>query len=287
MPASQTPTLADIPDLLTDEDTRRRVTVASAREETGAARFWTAVRQLVGDGPRVAMTAPLLNKLRAFLLREFVRDSRRARLHHRPSGRSSTAGSCWSGSRKVYWARRPPGCSARSSWPPAWQAAVPPREARRSRPPGCRLYLDEFHNFLTLPYPMEDMLAEARGYRLSLIIAHQNLAQLPGDLREGISANARNKVFFTCSPEDARALTQHTTPQLTEHDLSHLGGYQAAVRLRVDGVAVPAFTMRTRSLPPAVPGRAARVRELSEAVTAACRDALARGGKDEERQAAA
>ena len=34
-----------------------------------------------------------------------------------------------------------------------------------------------------LPYPLEDMLAEARAYRLAVTMAHQNLAQLPPDLR--------------------------------------------------------------------------------------------------------
>ncbi|MCC9738484.1 type IV secretory system conjugative DNA transfer family protein [Streptomyces sp. MNU89] len=72
------------------------------------------------------------------------------------------------------------------------------------------------------------MLAEARGYRLSMLLAHQHLAQLPRDLREGISANARNKIFFNASPEDANALERHTLPTLAAHDLAHLGPFQAA-----------------------------------------------------------
>ncbi len=93
-----------------------------------------------------------------------------------------------------------------------WQAA-----AARARTPehsriDATLSIDEAHNFLTLPYPLEDMLAEARGYLLSMLLAHQHLAQLPRDLREGISANARNKIFFNASPEDAAALERHTLP---------------------------------------------------------------------------
>ena len=59
-----------------------------------------------------------------------------------------------------------------------------------------------------------DMLAEARGYRLSLVLAHQHLAQLPRDTRWRCPANARNKIFFTCSPEDAQQLARHTPPEL-------------------------------------------------------------------------
>ncbi len=128
------------------------------------------------------------------------------------------------------------------------------------------MYLDEAHNFLTLPYPLEDMLAEARGYRLSLVLAHQNLSQLPGDLREGISANARNKVFFNSSPEDARLLERHTAPLLGAHDLAHLGAFQAAARLVVASADSPAFTLVTTALPPRTPGRATAVRAASRTV---------------------
>ena len=31
--------------------------------------------------------------------------------------------------------------------------------------------IDECHNFLNLPYPIEDMLAEARGFRLAMTLA--------------------------------------------------------------------------------------------------------------------
>ncbi len=125
--------------------------------------------------------------------------------------------------------------------------------------------MDECQNFLTLPYPLEDMLAEARAYRLSMVLAHQHLAQLPRDLREGISANARSKVFFNASPEDARDLERHTAPTLTAHDLSHLGAFQAAARLVVDSEETPAFTLRTRPLPPPIPGRAHALRRSARA----------------------
>ena len=109
------------------------------------------------------------------------------------------------------------------------------------------------------------MLAEARGYRLSMVLAHQHLGQLPKELRETVSANARTKVWFTMSPEDARSLERHVAPNLTEHDLSHLGAYTAAARLVVDGEETPAFTLATRPAPPAVAGRADAVRAANRA----------------------
>ena len=47
-----------------------------------------------------------------------------------------------------------------------------------------------------LGLPDARMLAEARAYRLSVVMAHQNLAQLPPDLRQGISDDGlRNLVI--------------------------------------------------------------------------------------------
>ena len=96
------------------------------------------------------------------------------------------------------------------------------------------------------------MLAEARGYRLSLVLAHQHLAQLPRALREAVSANARNKIYFAASAEDAHALAPALAPEVTEHDLANLGRHQAACRLVADGGDTPAFTIATR---PPEPGR--------------------------------
>jgi hypothetical protein len=114
--------------------------------------------------------------------------------------------------------------------------------------------------FLTLPYRFEELLPEARGYGLALHLAHQHLGQLPRELHDALSANARTKVYFTVSPEDARALERHVAPQLSAYDLSHLGGYQAAVRLVAAGSELPACTIHTRPPPAAIPGRADHAR---------------------------
>ena len=52
---------------------------------------------------------------------------------------------------------------------------------------------------------------------------------------------------------------------LTAHDLSHLDAYQAAARLVAGSAETPAFTFRTRPLPPPVPGRARLIRRAARA----------------------
>jgi hypothetical protein len=123
------------------------------------------------------------------------------------------------------------------------------------------LYVDECHNFLTLPHSFDDVLAEARGYRLSLVLAHQHLGQLPTELRAALSANARNKLYFPVSPEDVHQLERHTLPELGGYDLAHLTGFTVAARLVIDGNNTPAFTLRTLPAPPAITGRAEVLRK--------------------------
>ncbi|MEY9963349.1 hypothetical protein ABIA33_001382 [Streptacidiphilus sp. MAP12-16] len=257
-------TLAKIPDLLTDPF-YRRLTVAGLTPRDATLRgFWAWYEQL-SEPSRAAATGPLMNKLRAFLLRTFVADTIAAgpstfdladvldggiALVRLPKGVLGEETSRLLGSFVVA---------------KTWQAASARAARGESARADCSLTLDEAHNFLTLPYPLEDMLAEARGYRLSLALAHQNLAQLPPDLREGISANARNKIFFNASPEDARQLERHTSPHLSTHDLAHLGAFQAAARLVTGHADSPAFTLTTNPLPPKIPGRATEIRHSSRA----------------------
>jgi len=126
--------------------------------------------------------------------------------------------------------------------------------------PDATLYVDETHNYLSLPTPLAEMLAEARGYRLSLCLAHQHLGQLPKEMREAIAANARTKILFQLSTEDAAALERSVAPELHAHDLAHLPAHTAAVRLCHGGETGPAFTLSTEPLPAANSQRAEEVR---------------------------
>jgi hypothetical protein len=149
----------------------------------------------------------------------------------------------------------------------AWQAATGrirlPEPDRRD---ACA-YVDEAHNFLNLPGSVGDMLAEARGYHFGMVLAHQNLSQMPRDTQLAISANARSKVFFSCAPEDAHQLARHTLPELDEHDLSHMDAFRAACRLVVDGRETAAFTLHTNPPRPLV-GEATAVRQAAAAAVA-------------------
>lgn len=256
-------TLASIPQLLGDAAFRRQAT-ADIRDDILRG-FWDWYESL-SDAHRGFITAPLQNKMRAFLLRRFVRDIV-------GSSTSSFSMSDILDNGGLCLIRLPKGVLGEDTTrllgsvilASAWQAIT--RRARDSQAErrDCCLYIDECHNFLTLPHGMEDMLAEARAYGASLCLVHQNLSQLGRELREGISANARNKIIFTVSPEDGRTLERHVQPGLSGHDLSHLGAFQSVARLVVDQAEKPAFTMSTLALPPPVLGRATAIRAAARA----------------------
>lgn len=258
-------TLADIPRLLGEHDFR--TAALTAVHDEVLAGFWAWYTRLSPAG-RAQVSGPLLNKLRAFLLRPYVRA-----IVGRPAPGIQFDRLLDSGG--ICLARLPKGILGQDTcrllgsmilakvWEAATGRARQPEHARRD----AAVYLDECQNFLTLPTGLADMAAEARAYHLSLVLAHQNLAQLPSAIREAISANARNKLFFTLSPEDARTLARHTAPNLSDHDLSHLGAYQAAARIMTGATPTPAFTLTTTPLPAPTPSRATALRRAARADT--------------------
>jgi hypothetical protein len=93
-----------------------------------------------------------------------------------------------------------------------------------------------------LPQSLDDVLAEARGYRLNLVLANQHLGQLSPPTREALAANARTRVVFQSGQEDAHYLAREFEPQLSRRDLQNLARFQVAIRLSVDGRTEPPFT---------------------------------------------
>ena len=256
--ASPQSTLADVPRLLTDRSWQARLSAQINDPVLGP--FWEWYSEL-SDPLRAQVSGPLLNKLRAFLLRRPVRAIVGQSTTTLDVPRTLNEG-------RLLLAKLPKGTLGEDTsrllgsflFARVWQAALARAalEPERRRDASC--YVDEVHNYLNLPTPFEDVLAEARSYRLSLCLAHQHLAQLPRDLREAIGANARSKVYFQLSRDDAQALEREVRPELSAHDLAHLPVYTAAARVCHDGQPGPAFTLTTENLPAAQPDRGLAVR---------------------------
>jgi hypothetical protein len=74
------------------------------------------------------------------------------------------------------------------------------------------LYIDEFQNFATDSFI--ETLAEARKYRLALVLAHQNLAQLPYDLQASIFTNCGLQAYFRLSRQDSQIMAKEAMTSL-------------------------------------------------------------------------
>jgi energy-coupling factor transporter ATP-binding protein EcfA2 len=250
-------TLTMVPPLLNSKQFRAPYTVGLTDPE-GLHGFWQWYES-TPPALRAQLIGPVLSRLRAFLLRDFVRRTMG------PAKSSFDMGKILDGG--ILIARLPKGQIGEDTaklmgsflFSSVWQAATARARMPEHRRREASVYIDEAHNVLNLAGSVGDMLAEARGYHLSLVLAHQNLTQLPRDTQLALSANARNKIFFSCSPEDAKQLARHTLPELDEHDLSHLNAYTAAARLVVGSRETASFTLRTK--PPKEPlGETAAIR---------------------------
>jgi TraM recognition site of TraD and TraG/Type IV secretion-system coupling protein DNA-binding domain len=258
----RTATLVDVPRLLSDSAWRASL-LQKIDDPVGLGPFWKWYEEL-SEPLQAQVTGPLLNKLRAFLLRRPVRA-----IVGQPTSTLDIADSLNNG--RLLLAKLPKGTLGEDTSrllgsfivAKTWQAALGRAALEPERRRDSSLYVDEVHNYLNLPTPFEDIAAEARSYRLSLCLAHQHLAQLPRDLREALAANARTKIYFQVSRDDAAHLEREVRPELAAHDLAHLPLHTAAVRLCNGGQATSTFTLSTKPLPDPIDGQAASVREAA------------------------
>lgn len=143
-------TLPDVPRLLSDERFRRPY-LAGIRDPVGLGGFWDWYQSMT-PAQQGQVIGPVMNKLRAFLLRGFVRNIVGAGASSFDLTRILDGGG-------VCLVRVPKGVlgeeTARllgsfvvaKTWQAATARASQPEHARRD----AALYVDECHNFLTLP----------------------------------------------------------------------------------------------------------------------------------------
>jgi hypothetical protein len=135
------------------------------------------------------------------------------------------------------------------------------------------LYIDEFQNFATEEFI--DTLSEARKYGLVLIMAHQNLSQLPKNLQDSILTNCGIQCYFRVCRRDAEILAKEAfettgmevkavklTPEYSDYDwytypeewekyiqeLEQLPNRCFYAKHKIEGGVLP---LRTADVPPA------------------------------------
>jgi hypothetical protein len=96
------------------------------------------------------------------------------------------------------------------------------------------IYIDEFQNYLKKSAAdVSEMLAMSRSLGLGFCFAHQNLGQLPRELKETIMINARSKIVFGLAKYDAREFAM-LSDSLEEIDFMKLSQYQIYAKLETE-----------------------------------------------------
>lgn len=252
--------LVMVPLLLTNPGFRRSVTGRVTKSDPmGLGAFWASF-EAMSDGERQQAIAPLMNKLRPILLRPQLRavfGQRRPRFdladifglrsghteagHKRPrvvlvnlaKGTMGEEAARLLGSIVVAL---------------VWQAALGRAALQAFQRRTVMVHIDEVQDYLRLPGDLGSALAQARGLGVGFALAHQHLGQLPKGLKAGVMANARSRVAFSLSREDARAIAALSQGELKPEDYQSLPRYHAYASLLINGEAAPPFSLRTTAL---------------------------------------
>lgn len=109
--------------------------------------------------------------------------------------------------------------------------------------PDFYLYVDEFQNFATDTFA--SILAEARKFKLNLIVANQFIGQMEENIKNAIFGNVGSIVSFRVGVQDAQYLAHEFAPIFTEHDLTNVDKFNCYVKTIVKNEPVPAFSIDT------------------------------------------
>jgi TraM recognition site of TraD and TraG len=250
-----------LPALLTNPVVRQRLR-ASVDDPVALEPFW-AWFDSISDAERQQSIAPVLNKLRPFLLRRSVRaivgqvqprfhidevfTKRKIVLVSLAKGLIGPEAAALLGS--LFIAE-------------LWQAILGRAHVSPAKRHVVTVFLDEFQDYVHLPTDMSDALAQARGLGIGLTLAHQHLAQLPAALRASVLANARSRICFQLAGDDAQTMARLSDGQLEPKDFQRLRRFEAYAQLMASGETINYASFRTLPLPDKTVD-STRVRSLS------------------------
>ncbi len=114
------------------------------------------------------------------------------------------------------------------------------------------MYVDEFQNFATETF--WEILSEARKYHLSLIMAHQFIAQIWGNswqkwdkpsIKDAVFGNAWTIMSFKVGADDAEYMEKEYAPLLSQQDIISIANFTAYCKLNIDNSSTRPFDLKT------------------------------------------
>ncbi|MGQ0434823.1 MAG: hypothetical protein ACT452_20730 [Microthrixaceae bacterium] len=110
----------------------------------------------------------------------------------------------------------------------ATQSRIAQPEAKRQP---VTLYLDEAHRLTGSAIGLENLLAQARATKLSVVLATQFLQQYPPDIRLAVLSNARSKILYQPTAKDAQLYAAELKPFVTAEELQGLRRFEVVAQL--------------------------------------------------------
>lgn len=242
-------TLTMLPALLTDQRFRTKLT-RGITDRIGLGPFWASYDAMSAE-QRAQVIAPVMNKLRQFLLRPALRavlgqSEPRFQMNDLFTQKRIVLISLNKGLLGAEGARLLGSLVVSQLWPLTLARAALPAQRRHI----VNIFIDEVQDYLALPTDLDDALSQARGLGVGFTLAHQYRMQLPASLRAGVDANAHNRIVFGLNATDASEIAKQA-PELVAQDFMLLPRYGIYTHLMRDGHATGWISAQTLAASPA------------------------------------
>lgn len=238
-------TILDIQKLLTDKSFRNFVLLSVRNADVK--NFWANEYEKYADATRATIISPILNKMgvfasskhlkdmfgspsRCFTMQEIM-DGNKILIVNLSKGRIGNDTASFIGSMLV------------SSIQLAALFRAGKQEHERKN---FTLFVDEAHSFLTTEFC--SILAEARKYKLGVVMSTQYLSQLQPEIWEAIKGNVGTMIVFRVGASDAQYLAKEFHPTFKATDMVNLPAYGYFIKLMIDGSTSRPFS--ADGLPP-------------------------------------
>ena len=226
------PSLFTLQRLLTDKKYQKEV--AKGLKDPVLKQFWDKEFKLMGTMQMSAATAPLTHRLGHFITSKM---SRHILLQEKTTVRIADI----MNDGKILLANLSKGDIGEDQseffgtiltsliWMAAYQRTKIPEKKRKD----FFVYVDEFQNFATPQFGA--ITSEGRKFHVSLIVSHQNIAQMEDkDLVKVIAGNAATIICLRANPEDEAFLLLYMKPEVEKGDIVNLAPYHFYMKVATE-----------------------------------------------------
>jgi hypothetical protein len=226
------PSLYTLQQLLTDKKYQKEV--AKTLKDPVLKQFWDKEFKMMGSMQMSAATAPLTHRLGHFITSKM---SRHILLQEKSTVRIADI----MNEGKILLVNLSKGDIGEDQseffgtiltaliWMAAYQRTKIPEKKRRD----FFVYVDEFQNFATPQFGA--ITSEGRKFHVSLIVSHQNIAQMEDkDLVKVIAGNAATIICLKANPEDEAFILPYMKPEVEKGDIVNLAPYHFYMKVATE-----------------------------------------------------